>query len=114
LYFGSRAAGLSVPELLSEALRETAPLHFWTTAVILPAMSGVLVSWYLIFQLEDDTDVAARLGIMLSVFVVVMFAEVYAMAFQLPSPKGEFNQALLPNLSFVTALGLYAIVRIKT
>lgn len=113
IYFGSRAAGLSVPELISEATREASPLKFWLVAVIFPAVGGLAVSWYLVMQFEEDTYITARVGIMISVFVIAMFAEVYAKAFQLPGIKGEFNHALLPNLSFVTALGLYAILRAK-
>jgi hypothetical protein len=113
IYFGSRAAGFSVPELISGAMRDASPLRFWLVAVILPAVGGLTVSWYLVMQFEKDTNITARVGIMISVFVVVMFAEVYAKAFQLPGTKGEFNHALLPNLSFVTALGLYAVLRAK-
>jgi hypothetical protein len=109
IYFGARALGISIPDLMMASIRNAGPIVFGAINVIVPAATGVLVAWYCVRNIRSDEDIAARVVILLATFVLVIFTDVYAATYRTNIETGSINAALMPNLTFTVGLALYVI-----
>jgi len=111
IYFGARATGMSIPNLMMSSIRTTGGVGFFFSAIIIPAGAGTLVSWYCLRSLKRSDDIASRLVTLIASFVLVMFTDVYATTFvDSPGPK-YVATTLVPNLTFTIGLSLYVILK---
>lgn len=113
IYFGAKAVGFSIPELMMHAVATTHSFTFGVFAMILPAAAGMLVAWYSIRCIERDEDIAMRVVIMITTFILVMFVDVYGATYRVTLGEGEIMKSLVPNLIFTVAMSLYVIFQYK-
>jgi hypothetical protein len=111
IYFASTAVGLSIPELMLESLRVSHPAALGVVSVALPSGIGAAVAAYCIRCLRKDErgNIAVRLMIMVTTFVIVLFAEAYAIS--RGADGVQVGLHLLPNVSFTIGLALYFVLR---
>src|ERR1041384_4932249 len=111
LYIGSKAVGLSIPELAFKALYTSLPLQIALAGVLFPSLIGFFVSWYVVNMLEgadaQKNAVAIRILTMIVVFVFFLYSDSYVASFD--SKLGTSFIHLLPNLSFVLSVLFYMI-----
>lgn len=113
IYIGSRAVGLSMPELMMSAIAQGSFVNTFVLAILLPAGVGVAVTWFIINRLQHSHAIALRSLLMLIVFVLFLLVDSYAVAFG-ESVNGEnINKFLLPNMIFTLSVSLYAIFFLK-
>ena len=112
-YFGSKAIGLSIPDIMMKAIATTNPFSFGLFALLVPSATGYLVAWYTLRRIKQSDDIASRLVIMFMTFILVMFCDVYAATYQVQLPKSQTMKALVPNLTFTVAMSLYVILQYK-
>lgn len=110
-YFGARALGISIPDLLMYSVGTTNVLRFGFIGFVFPSLTGAGVAWFLVRSLRSHVEIGRRVVIMISTFFVVMFADVYAASRAMSVEQGGFNVALLPNLAFTIGMGLYLVLR---
>ncbi|MHB8272153.1 hypothetical protein [Bradyrhizobium sp.] len=113
LYLGSKAVGLSMPELMFKALSTSFPVAVGIVGVLFPASVGFLVSWYVVRQFENSdvrqNAVAIRILTIVVVFVFFLYSDSYVASFG--TELGSAFLHLLPNLSFVLSVLLYAVFK---
>jgi hypothetical protein len=113
LYLGSTAVGLSIPEMMFKALSTSFPIAIGVTGILFPACLGFLVSWYVIRELNSkdarQNAIAMRILTMVVVFVFFLYSDSYVASFG--TELGSAFVHLLPNLSFVLSVLLYAIFK---
>lgn len=124
IYVGSRATGLSIPDLMLSAITQGGFFNIFLKSVLLPAGSGILVSWFCISRMKDSGLIATRMTLILMVFVLFTFVDAYAVAYDLSeevarslrysgSKDNQINALLAPNLVFTLTVGLYATLFLK-
>ena len=111
IYFGSKAVGVSIPSFMMKAVASTSYFSFGLFALIMPSAAGILVSWYIIKCIDRSEDIATRVVIMVSAFILVMFGDVYAASFSAASDTEAMMRYLVPNLTFTIAMCLYVILK---
>ncbi|MBM3329983.1 MAG: hypothetical protein FJY67_11045 [Calditrichaeota bacterium] len=112
IYYGSKALGITIPEVMMGAMSTTSlSLAFW--AFLVPSASGMLLAWYSIRCIHSGIELAYRVLILISTFILVMFIDVYKEVFGASVDKSGLRY-LLPNLSFTISLSLYMIFKYKT
>lgn len=112
IYYGSKALGISIPVLMIKSLVITNPFSIGLFGILIPSLTGYFVAWYCIRNIRKSDDIAARLIILIVTFIIVLFSDVYATAFDvIPMRETGLEITLLPNLTFTIALSLYLIVR---
>ena len=110
-YSAARAIGLSIPALMASSLQTSSPFGIAALGVTFPSLAGVFVAWFCIRMMKRDHDIARRAALLLSVFIVTMFADVYV---ALAEDIGLTNPKLaLPNVTFVLGMVLYIIFTFK-
>ena len=109
IYIGARAVGLSIPQMLTSALSNINPLTVGFIGTLAPAAVGVLMAWYLVRQIDKDDLIAKRTLIILTGFILLMFGDIYVASFGEYVEREAINRYLLPNLSFILGMGLYAV-----
>jgi hypothetical protein len=57
-------------------------------------------------------EIAFRVVILISAFIVTLFSDVYAASYTV-SKTGNIDTSLLPNLTFTIGMGLYIILYYK-
>jgi hypothetical protein len=112
IYFGSRALGISIPSLMMSSISVSNPIKMGIFSIIIPGAVGVAVAWYCLWCLRKHIDIAFRVVIMISTFVVTLFGDVYAASYTV-SKTGTIDISLLPNLTFTIGMGLYIILNYK-
>lgn len=111
IYFGSKAIGISIPTFMMSSVATTNPYTFGFMTIIAPSAAGVFVAWYTIKSIRQSEDLASRVVILITTFILVMFADVYAATYQVELDRSETMKALVPNLTFTVAICLYLIFR---
>ena len=110
-YAAARALGLSIPALMASSFQTSSPFGIAALGVTFPSLAGVFVAWFCIRMMKRDHDVARRAALLLSVFIVTMFADMYV---ALAKDIGLTNPKLaLPNVTFVLGMVLYIIFTFK-
>jgi hypothetical protein len=106
---GAQAAEISIPELLVNSLSLIAPVRFAVFGVGLPAVGGFLAAHYFGSLFAKPDRRALRMLIFLGSMTLTLFIEVYALAINSSGPV--VSPKFVPSVSFVIAVGLYAIGR---
>jgi hypothetical protein len=112
IYFGSRALGVSVPTFMMASVSTSSPVKMTFFSILMPLAVGVLVAWYFIWCIQKHKDIAFRIVIMISAFIVTLFSDVYAASYDVPV-TASIDTSLLPNLTFTVGMGLYIILNYK-
>jgi len=115
LFLGSKATVQDVPTLLLAAIATLRPIQFPIIGSLIPVGAGALAAWFLIRSIEKDKGGSrfTYLVLMLGTFIVVLFADIYAISWKSPKENG-YNQELLANLSFTIGLLLYILFGRRT
>ena len=113
IYFGARALGLSIPAMMMSSVSVTSPIRMALFSILIPWSVGVAVAWYFSWCLKKHIDIAFRIVILISAFIVTLFGDVYAASYAVKS-GGSIDTSLLPNLTFTVGMGLYIILNYKT
>lgn len=114
IYVGAKAVGISIPGLMMGGISTTNPLTIGFLGVIFPSLIGSFVAWFCIKNLNKSEDLAARLIILISTFIVVMFGDVYVKTYETSAKIDGLNISLLPNLTFTIGLSLYVIFKYRS
>ncbi len=112
LYFMSRALGFSIPAIIVKALAGTTTLSFGIIGMLFPLIIGILVAWYCLDAMGRRTNLPARVVVLISTMILILFIDVYVAVFKLPTAN-ELHINLLPNLTFVIGLSLFVIFNVK-
>ena len=112
IYFGARALGLSIPSMMMKSVSITNPIRMTFFSIIIPWTVGTIVAWYFGWCLKKHIDIAFRVVILISAFIVTLFSDVYAASYTV-SINGGIDTSLLPNLTFTVGMGLYIILNYK-
>jgi len=113
VYFAAVGFNLSIPDLLFDAMRSTDYASFSLLLGSAISMAvGTILAWYIIIQIKKHDVFAMRTATMFSVFMLLLFGEVYFKALG-ETTSSAFNQALLPNVSFVIGMLGYIIFNYK-
>lgn len=112
IYYGSKVLGISIPVMMIKSLVITNPFSIGLFGILIPSLTGYFVAWFCMRNIRKSDNVAARLIILVVTFIIVLFSDVYATAFDAnPVKETGLEITLLPNLTFTIALSLYLIVR---
>ena len=109
IYFGARALGISIPELLLPAVADPNPYKVGLIGTLTPAAVGVLVSWHGLRCLRKGVATSWRFLLLGTALVVTLFGDVYAATFSVNFIKNGIDGALLPNLAFQIGMTLHLI-----
>jgi hypothetical protein len=82
-------------------------------SILIPWSVGIAVAWYFSWCLQKHIDIAFRVVILISAFIVTLFGDVYAASYAMET-SGSVDTSLLPNLTFTVGMGLYIILNYKT
>jgi hypothetical protein len=112
IYAGSRAVGLSMPELILSSINQSGLGGDVFKTFIIPAGAGIASTWLIIHGLKDSKAIAVRVSLMLATFVLVLLVDSYFSTYSFENPGG-LNKFLVPNLVFALASVLYAVLFLK-
>lgn len=110
-YLLSKALGLSLPELVLEAVQTGKIFSFVMIAALVPSLAGFLLIRYIVACMKRHDAVAVRIMLMLSALVLVMFADVYMAA--AGQAKISDLRALAPNMSFLLTMMCYVVFEFR-
>jgi hypothetical protein len=113
IYFGARALGLPIPFMMMAAVSVANPIKMAVFSIVIPWSVGVAVAWYFSWCMNKHIDIAFRIVILISAFIVTLFGDVYAASYAIKA-VGSIDTSLLPNLTFTVGMGLYIILNYKT
>lgn len=106
-FTAAKAAGLSLPELLLDAIDGGRWLSAFWLAAFFPGLTGVLVGRYVMSRLRRGDVIALRVMLLVSTFVLLLFGDVYVAA---AKQAGYADlKPLLPNVVFALTLMLDVI-----
>jgi hypothetical protein len=113
LYLGAKALGLSIPEFLLYALTEATSYTAGIVGSLFPLIVGFIVAWYVTRYFNSRNErkniVGMRILALVMTMVFFLFIDTYVATFDV-AHHDEFR-LLLPNLTFVLAVLLYAVFR---
>lgn len=110
-YIAARVLGIALPQLLLTSMETSHPIMMWIMKAVMPFGAGVLMAFLFLKALKSGNERAYRIMILISSFVLAIYADIYATAsaIQSEATKMPVNPNLLPNLSFILAIILYII-----
>ena len=103
--FGSKATGVSIPDLLNQAVPLPLAIRLGLVDTIIPATLGLGFGWYVTKAMRRDTQSATRVIIFFGSMIVSAFTDVYATA--VGTSGFGLTSSLVPNVAFLAALGIY-------
>ena len=109
IFFGARAFGISISEMIIRAVMVYKPFAFGLVGVIFPSIIGIAVAWYFINSIKRSANVALRIMILVGTFAVIQFADVYFTAIK--EVGFIIDKALVPNLAFTLSISLFVILK---
>jgi hypothetical protein len=105
---------VSVPEFLLQALTQSGGYLTGLIGALVPASIGFLVAWYVtrFFNSRNERKniVGMRILALVMTMVLFPFINTYVATFDVAHHGDEFR-LLLPNLTFVLAVLLYAVFK---
>lgn len=114
IYFTSKAFDISIPNLIFKGLTQSDIFSFKLfLGSFFSGAIGSLIAWYIISKLNKSSEIALRIILLMIIFMVVLFGDVYVTSWGVESNSG-FNKALIPNVSFVIGVLGYIIFNYKT
>jgi uncharacterized protein YjbI with pentapeptide repeats len=112
IYFGAKAVVLSIPQLMLSAISTTTPAAVGFLGIVVPGLAGTIVAWYCLKSIQQHEELAFRLVVLISTFIVVLFGDAYVAAVGNNGISRQgINEALLPNSAFTVGIALYIIFR---
>jgi PncC family amidohydrolase len=99
---GIKAAGISITGLLGQSV---------ATSLVISASVGVLAGWYLGRFLRHEDVRSQRVFVLVAAFIILTFADVYAGS--LRASGFSYGTAILPNVAFLLAMGVYVITQFR-
>lgn len=109
IFFAARSAKLSLAQIMVAAVELTNPITFGLATIIGPGFAGILLSWYVVRSLHKSQNVAVRIMILVGVFTLLQFADVYVDG--VIREGFHVDKVFLPNICFTVGISLYAILR---
>jgi hypothetical protein len=113
LYLGAKALGLSLPMFMLGALTQGGAYVTGFLGALMPAMLGFLLAWHVTryFNSRDARRnlVGMRILALVMAVALVLYIDTYIAAVDAAHADGL--KMLLPNLTFVLAIMLYAVFR---
>ena len=109
IYFGAKAFGISITELIIQGITNYS-LSFAFYGVLFPSSLGIFLGWYFARSMQKNKNIAIRILILIGVFSIIQFTDIYLIAYDLTGLKVDKN--LTPNLIFIISIGLYIILRV--
>lgn len=110
LYLGARSLGLSIPAFLLHALGQGTSLTTRIVGALLPAMTGILVAWYVTRYF--NSLVSMRVLALALTIGLFLYTDTYAATAATDTAHHEEAiRLLLPNLTLTLAVLLYAVFR---
>ena len=107
IYIGSKALGISLPEVILESIRSVSVGMTILTWGLPSFFVGWFIAWYVTRTLRRrDDDINIRVLLMVTTILVLIFTDTYAQAFGFGQLSGT---AFVPNMLFVVGLGLHFI-----
>jgi hypothetical protein len=114
LYLGAKALGLTIPEFLLYALTQSGSYLTGLIGALVPAITGFLCAWYVTRYFNSRNErkniVGMRVLALVMTIVFHLFIDTYIATFD-AAHHGDDFKLLLPNLTFVLAVLLYAVFR---
>jgi hypothetical protein len=113
LYLGAKALGVSIPMFLLGALTQSGAYVTGFLGALMPAMLGFLVAWYVTraFNSRDARKNLIGMRVLAMVMSMAFFLYVDCYAAAVDTAHTDGFKMLLPNLTFVLAIMLYATFR---
>jgi hypothetical protein len=113
LYLGAKALGLTLPEFLLYALTQSGSYLTGLIGALVPALTGFLCAWYVTRYFNSRNErkniVGMRVLALVMTIVFHLFIDTYIATFD--ATHHEDFKLLLPNLTFVLAVLLYAVFK---
>jgi len=113
IYIGSQSLGITIPSFLMLSLSTTNPFTIGLLGLLLPSFTGTFVAWYCIRNFYKNEFLAARLIILITTVIAILFGDIYAKAYATGLELERLNLTLLPNLAFISSLSLYVIFNLR-
>jgi hypothetical protein len=114
LYLGAKALGLSLPSFLLQALTQSGAYLTGLMGALFPAMLGFLTAYYVTryFNSRDARRniIGMRLLALVMTMVFFLYVDCYIATVDAAHNAEQFR-LLLPNLTFVLAVLLYAVFK---
>lgn len=111
LYLGSRAIGLSVPELSFKAMSMSFPFAIAIGGILVPSAVGVLVSWFVVRHISGRTAAKDAVAMRVLTMVMALVFFIYCDSWLYTFSEGGKALQFVPNLVFVLAALLYAVFK---
>src|SRR5690349_2334374 len=93
IYVGSKAVGVSIPDLVFKALSTSLPISVGVLGIVLPAACGLAVSWYVVRYLNSKDAVRDIVGMRLlaltMTFVFFLYCDSYVASYS-SQTRNEF------------------------
>jgi hypothetical protein len=113
LYLGAKALGLSIPQFLLQALTQSGSYLTGLMGALFPAMLGFILAYYVtrFFNSRDARKnlIGMRLLAMVMTMALFLYTDCYVAT--IDAAHTEQFRSLLPNLTFLLAILLYAVFR---
>ena len=114
-FLGSRAVGLSVPNLLFKAISIHSLISISSLmCFIIPSFAGVFAAWFILKAINEpgQENISFRFLLMIVSLIIMLFIDIYISFFD-KNLSNQINTYLLPNLLFVLSIMLYFMANYK-
>jgi len=109
IFFGAKALEISLSDLILLGITNYSPFRFGFCGIIIPSFLGYILAWYFVKQIKRSTEQAIRIMILIGVFTVLQFSDIYLKATGISGLP--LTKSLIPNLVFTIAIGLYVTLK---
>ena len=112
LYLGAKALGVSIPMFLLGALTQSGAYLTGFLGALMPALLGFIVAWYVTRYFNSRNERKNLIGMRILAMVMAMVFFLYTDCYlaTVDAHAGDIK-LLLPNLTFVLAVLLFAVFR---
>ena len=116
IFYGSKAVGLSMPQLILSSLKLADPIVYASGIGLSVSIISYFVTRYFINVTKKNAKTAVRLTTMVSVFVLLILADIFISLDSRDLKLDEMEQKLIliPNISFVLGVALYFVFDFDT
>ncbi len=111
-YFIIRVVGISIPDLIVNSMQGFTQRSFGILGGIIPFVLGGLIAWYCLSTMSKHSNLPSRIVVLISTCILILFTDVYVVALKMPTGT-DLETDLLPNLTFVIGLLLFAIFNVR-
>ena len=111
IYIGSKAIGVSVPQLAYDAMSPSFPFSVALGGVVFPTLLGFFVSWFIVRHIGGRNEFKDAVTMRVLAMVITLIFFTYVDCWFYAYSKGGDALQLLPNLTFILSALLYAIFK---